>query len=243
MTCVVPAPLVAGEVTVFAASSLTDVLQQIEPRFEDETGHELRLSLAGSSKLARQIQMGAPADVFISANVDWMDRLQHEGLIASGTRRNLLGNALVLIAHDPATPPVSIGPTLDLSSLLGDGRLAMGLVDAVPAGVYGKAALRHFDLWDGVAPKVAQAANVRAALSFVASGAAPYGIVYETDARAEDDVTIVARFPAGSHPRILYPVAAMATADGAAVTDFLAYLDTAESQAIFAEAGFSRPSD
>lgn len=240
---VAPKTAVADEITVFAASSLTDVLQEIAPRFEAETGHELRLSLAGSSKLTRQIQKGAPADVFISANSYWMDRLEKDGTLDTGTRRNLLRNALVLVAHDPKAPPVTIDQSLDLPALLGDRRLAMALVDAVPAGIYGKAALQYFGLWDEVAPHVAQAANVRAALAFVASGALPFGIVYKTDAHAEDDVTIVARFPAGSHPPILYPVAALASAKTPAVTDFLAYLDTAESQKTFAKAGFARPAD
>src|SRR6056297_1520534 len=124
---VLPTPVWAGEITVFAASSLTDVLQNIEPRFEAETGHDLRLSLAGSSKLARQIQMGAPADVFISANVDWMDRLEEEGLIAPGTRRDILGNTLVLIAHDRDASPITIDNGLDLPALLDGGRLAMAL--------------------------------------------------------------------------------------------------------------------
>jgi molybdate transport system substrate-binding protein len=238
-----PKTAVADDITVFAASSLTDVLQEIAPRFEAQTGHDVRLSLAGSSKLARQIQNGAPADVFISANSDWMDRLEKDGLLDAGTRRNLLGNALVLVAHDPETPAVTIDRSLDLPALLGDGRLAMALVDAVPAGVYGKAALRYFGLWDDVAPQVVQAANVRAALAFVASGAAPFGIVYKTDAHAEDDVSIVARFPAGSHPPILYPVAAVAAAKTPAVTDFLAYLGSVESQEVFGKAGFTRPAD
>ena len=240
---VLPAPVWAGEITVFAASSLTDVLQNIEPRFEAETGHDLRLSLAGSSKLARQIQMGAPADVFISANADWMDRLEEEGLIASETRRSLLGNALVLIAHDRDASPITIDNGLDLPALLNGGRLAMALVDAVPAGIYGKAALEHFDLWEGVAPKVAQAGNVRAALAFVASGAAPLGIVYETDARAEDDVTVIARFPAESHPSIRYPVAALTPVNNPAVTAFLDFLDTPQAQDIFTKAGFTRPAE
>ena len=241
LVCAFPAVSWADEVTVFAASSLTDALQKIEPLFEAETGHDLRLSLAGSSKLARQIQMGAPADVFISANTDWMNRLEEEGLIASETRRDLLGNALVLIAHDPDTPPVTIDKSLDLPALLGDGRLAMALVDAVPAGIYGKAALQHFDLWEGVAPQVAQAGSVRAALAFVASGATPLGIVYETDASAEKSVKVIARFPAGSHPPILYPVAALTPVKKPAVSELLSFLDTPEVQDIFTKAGFTRP--
>jgi molybdate transport system substrate-binding protein len=243
LSAFVPVQAIAGELTVFAASSLTDVMQKIEPRFEAETGHELRFSLAGSSKLARQIQMGAPADVFISANTDWMDRLEADGMIAPETRRDILSNTLVLIAHDPVTRPLTIDSNLDLPALLGEGRLAMALVDAVPAGIYGKAALEHFGLWEGVAPLVAQASNVRAALAFVASGATPLGIVYETDAKAEDGVTIIARFPANSHPPILYPVAVMANSEGPAVADFLRFLDSQTAQSIFEQAGFTRPVD
>lgn len=243
LSALIPVQALADEVTVFAASSLTDVMQKIEPRFEVETGHDLRLSLAGSSKLARQIQMGAPADVFISANTDWMDRLEEDGLIAPGTRRDILSNTLVLIAHDRAAQPITINENLDLPALLGEGRLAMALVDAVPAGIYGKAALEHFDLWDRVAPQVAQASNVRAALAFVASGATPLGIVYETDAKAEDGVTVIARFPAGSHPPILYPAAAMANSESRAAADFLSFLGSQTAQAIFEQAGFTRPMD
>lgn len=241
LASLLPAPAWAGEITVFAASSLTDVLQKIEPLFEAETGHDLRLSLAGSSKLVRQIQMGAPADVFISANADWMDLLQQDGQIAPDTRRDLLGNALVLIAHDPKTPPVTINDSFNVSALLGDGRLAMALVDAVPAGIYGKSALEHFGLWEDLAPKVAQAGNVRAALAFVASGAAPLGIVYETDARAEKDVKTIARFPAESHPPIRYPVAALSAVENPAVTAFFDFLDSPEALDIFTKAGFTRP--
>ncbi len=241
LTCALPASSWAGEVTVFAASSLTDVLQEIEPRFEAETGHNLRLSLAGSSKLARQIQMGAPADIFIAANSDWMDLLEQDGLIAPDTRRDLLANRLVLIAHDPDATSVTIDASLDLPALLGEGRLAMALVDAVPAGIYGKAALEHFDLWESVAPQVAQAGSVRAALAFVASGATPLGIVYETDARADKSIKMIARFPARSHPPIHYPVAAVTPVKNPAVSEFLDFLDTAEAQEIFTKAGFSRP--
>ena len=243
LSALIPVQVLADDVTVFAASSLTDVMQKIEPQFEAETGHDLRLSLAGSSKLARQIQMGAPADVFISANTDWMDRLEADGLIAPGTRRDILGNTLVLIAHDPDARPITIDANLDLPALLGEGRLAMALVDAVPAGIYGKAALKHFDLWDGLAPQVAQASNVRAALAFVASGATPLGIVYETDAKAEDGVTIIARFPAGSYPPILYPAAAMANSESTAASDVLTFLDSQAAQSVFEQAGFTRPVD
>jgi molybdate transport system substrate-binding protein len=228
----------AETVTVFAAASLTDVLAEIERGFEAATGHDLVVSLAGSSALARQIQRGAPADVFISANPGWMDVLEADGLLEPGSRADLVANALVLVAHG-AAPPVEIGPDLDLAGLLGEGRLAMALVEAVPAGIYGKAALESLGLWSAVAPRVAQADNVRAALALVATGAAPYGIVYATDAAAEDAVTAIGTFPADSHPPIVYPVADLANRDTEAEAAFLAYLRGPEARAAFARQGFA----
>jgi molybdate transport system substrate-binding protein len=229
----------AEQVTVFAAASLTDAMAEIEARFEAATGHDLVVSLAGSSALARQIQQGAPADVFVSASPDWMDALEADGLVEPGTRVDLLGNALVLIAADPGAAPVEIAPGLDLAGLLGDGRLAMALVDAVPAGIYGRAALESLGLWEAVAPRVAQADNVRAALTFVASGEAPFGIVYATDAAAEAAVTVVGTFPEGSHPPIVYPAADLATRDTAAEAEFLAWLRGPEARAAFERQGFA----
>ncbi len=228
----------AERVTVFAAASLTDAMAGIEAGFEAATGHDLVVSLAGSSALARQIQMGAPADVFVSANPGWMDALEADGLIAPGTRRDLLTNSIVLIAADPDAAPVGIGPGLDLAGLIGEGRLAMALVDAVPAGIYGRAALERLGLWETVAPRVAQADNVRAALAFVATGEAPYGIVYATDAAAEDDVTVIGTFPPDTHPPILYPAAALAGRDTPPVRAFLDYLGGAEAREAFAAQGF-----
>ena len=227
----------AGDVTVFAAASLTDALAQIEAGFEAETGHEVTLSLAGSSALARQIQQGAPADIFISASADWMDALQADGLIDPASRVDLVTNAIVLVAHG-AADPVQIGPDLDLPALLGDGRLAMALVDAVPAGVYGKAALTSLGLWDGVQAQVAQSDNVRAALALVALGEAPLGIVYATDAVAEDRVTVIGTFPADSHPPIAYPAARVAGRGGDAAADFLTWLQGPQARAAFAAQGF-----
>ncbi|GGK30542.1 molybdate ABC transporter substrate-binding protein [Salinarimonas ramus] len=231
-------PARAQTVTVFAAASLTNALAEIEAGFEEETGHDLVVSLAGSSALARQIQQGAPADVFVSASPDWMDVLEAEGLIEPGTRVDLLGNAIVLVAHGRDGEPVEIGPGLDLAGMLGDGRLAMALVEAVPAGIYGKAALESLGLWASVEPLVAQADNVRAALALVAAGEAPYGIVYATDAAAEDDVTVIGTFPSDSHPPIVYPAAAIAGRDGAATADFLAYLRTPPAREAFERQGF-----
>lgn len=229
----------AETVTVFAAASLTNAMAEIETGFEALTSHDLAISLAGSSALARQIQQGAPADVFISANPGWMDALEADGLIAQGTRRDLLRNALVLIAHDAQHPLVEISPEMDLAAMLGDGRLAMALVEAVPAGIYGKAALESLGQWQAVAPRVAQSKNVRGALALVALGEAPYGIVYATDAAAEDAVSVIGTFPAGTHPPIVYPVAGIAGREGTAQSALLDYLQGAEARAAFARQGFA----
>ena len=238
-----PACALAGDVTVFAAASMTDAMAEIETAFEDATGHEATVSLAGSSVLARQIQLGAPADVFISANSAWMDALESDALIAPGTRIDLLGNRLALIAHDPEAPPVEIGPDLDLAGMLDGGKLAMALVEAVPAGIYGKAALERLKLWEGIVADVAQADNVRAALALVASGAAPVGIVYATDAVAEDSVTVIGTFPAETHPPIVYPAAGIDGRGTEASADFLDFLRGPAARAAFERQGFALLAD
>ena len=234
-----PAPALSETVTVFAAASLTTALAEIEADFEAATGHDLVVSLAGSSALAQQIRQGAPADIFISASTDWMDLIAAEGLIEPGGRFDLLGNTLVLIAHGRAAPLVAITPDFALSGLIGDGRLAMALVDAVPAGIYGKAALDHFGLWGCIADRVAQTDNVRAALALVALGEAPYGIVYATDANAAENVTIIATFPPESHPAIVYPLARLAGRDGTGLAALVAYLQGDAARAAFVRQGFA----
>lgn len=229
----------ADEIVVFAAASMTNALAEIETNFEAATGHDLVVSLAGSSALARQIQQGAPADIFISASTDWMDTVEADGLLEERSRFDLLGNSIVLVAFGTEAAPVEIGPVLDLAGLLGDGRLAMALVDSVPAGVYGKAALESLGLWGDVEAQVAQADNVRAALAFVATGEAPYGIVYATDAAAEGNVTIVGTFPADTHPPIVYPAADLANRDFPAEVEFLDYLRGPEARAAFERQGFT----
>lgn len=229
-------------VTVFAAASLKDALDEVASGFEAATDHDIAISYAGSGLLARQIIAGAPADIYISANQDWMDEVEAAGLIADGTRRDLLGNELVLIAHEPPPEPLEITADLDLPALLGDGKLAMALTEAVPAGQYGKAALDHFGLWDEVAPMVAEGDNVRAALAFVATGEAAFGIVYATDAKAEPRVSIAATFPAESHDPITYPAALLSGAADDADRAFFEALNGAEARAIFADHGF-RPLD
>lgn len=229
----------AADVTVFAAASLTTALDRVAAAWTDQTGQRVTLSYAGSSALARQIQQGAPADIFISASTDWMDALAASGDLRADTRRDILGNTLVLIANGKDARPVTLDATLDLPALLGEGRLAMALVDAVPAGIYGKAALTHLGLWDATAPQVAQADNVRAALAFVARGEAPLGITYATDAAAEDNVTVIATFPADSHPPITYPAALTAQGDSPQAQDFLTFLSSDTARAIWQAAGFT----
>lgn len=226
-------------VVVFAAASLADALRDVGTAWMAQTGHTATFSFAGSSALARQIQQGAPADIFVSSSVAWMDAVAASGDIDPATRRDLLGNTLVLIAHGPGAAPVTIDATLDLAGMLGDERLAMALVDSVPAGVYGKAALTSLGLWDSVAPLVAQADNVRAALAFVARNEAPYGIVYATDAAATDDVTIIGTFPAGTHDPITYPAAITAQSTSPQALAFLDYLSSEPARAIWQRHGFT----
>jgi molybdate transport system substrate-binding protein len=229
----------ADDVVVFAAASLTDALEAIGKAWTAETGHTATFSFAGSSALARQIQEGAPADVFISASVSWMDAVAESGDVDPATRRDLLGNTLVLIAHGADAPPVTIDANLDLARMLGDERLAMALVESVPAGVYGKAALTSLGLWESVAPLVAQADNVRAALAFVARNEAPYGVVYATDAAVQDDVSVVGTFPAGSHDPITYPAAITTQAASAQAQAFLDHLSSDAARTIWEQYGFT----
>jgi molybdate transport system substrate-binding protein len=189
--------------------------------------------------LARQIQGGAPADIFISASVDWMDATEASGDLREGTRRDILGNTLVLIAHGGGVTPVTIDETLDLVGMLDGGRLSMALVEAVPAGVYAKAALTSLGLWDDIEPLVAQSDNVRAALAFVAQDEAPLGIVYATDAAVEDNVTVIGTFPEGSHDPIVYPAAVAARSESAVAGAFLDFLTSDTARAIWQEHGFS----
>jgi molybdate transport system substrate-binding protein len=200
------------DLIVLAASSLTDALNEIGPAFSAATHRGVKLSYAASSALARQIEAGAPADVFMSADTDWMDYLQTRNLINPGTRHTILGNRLVLISPADSTVTIKIAPHFDLAKLLGDGRLATGNPDSVPVGKYAKDALTRLGVWSQLADKVAAADNVRAALSLVARGEAPLGIVYRTDALVEKKVRIVADFPASSHDPIVYPAAITAQA-------------------------------
>lgn len=231
-------PAMAEDVVVFAAASLKTALDGVAADFEAATGHEVTVSYAGSNALAKQIIDGAPADIFLSAAVNWMDEVEKEGLVVPGTRADLLGNRLVLIAHGKGVAEVEIAPGLDLAGMLDDGRLSMAMVDAVPAGQYGKAALESLGIWSEVEGAVAQSENVRAALSLVAAGEAPFGIVYASDAAAEDNVTVVGTFPEESHPPIVYPVALLAGAADAADRAFLKALSGDAARARFLAEGF-----
>ncbi len=226
---------------VFAAASMKDALDALSAAYTRETGKKPVLVYGASSTLARQIEKGAPADLFISADQDWMDYAQKHDLIDVGTRRNLLGNALVLIAPASTTGTVDLSSGTDLDAKLGTGRLAMGDPAHVPAGLYGKAALEKLGIWSKVQGKVAAADNVRAALLLVARGEAPYGIVYKTDANAEKRVRIAATFPVDSHAPIVYPVAVTKQANRSDADPFYRFLLTPTAQATFARFGFSRP--
>ncbi len=231
-----PAVRAADQVTVFAAASLKNAMEEIARTYEDDTGAQVVLSFAGSSALARQIQFGAPADVFISANTDWMDALGAGRHLAPDSRFDLASNRIVLIGA-AGTDPVDLSDTDALTTALQGGRLAMALVDAVPAGIYGKAALQSLDQWERLAPHVAQADNVRAALALVALGEAPLGIVYATDAAAEPRVEIRATFPDTSHPPIRYPAAAL-SGTGPETQRFLSYLKGTTVEEILRDHGF-----
>lgn len=227
----------APDLVVLAASSLTDALNEIGPAFSAASHRGVKLSYAASSTLARQIEAGAPADVFMSADTDWMDYLQTRNLIDTSSRRNVLGNRLVLISPADSTVSIRIRPHFALGKLLGSGRLATGNPDAVPVGKYARIALTNLGVWSEVQDRIAPADNVRAALALVARGEAPLGIVYRTDALIEKKVRIVAEFPASSHDPIVYPVATTAQAhDGAA--DFVKFLFSPTARAIFAKYGF-----
>jgi len=235
-----PQPLIAQEqITVFAAASLKNALDETNTAFTKTTGVKVVASYEASSALAKQIEQGAPADIFISADLRWMDYAKEHKLIKADTRVNLLGNKLVLIAPmDSKLDHIAIGDGFDIAKLAGDGRIAVADVKAVPAGLYAKAALEKLGAWTAAEPKLAQAENVRATLAFVARGETPVGIVYETDARIEPKVKIIGTFPDGSYPPVTYPVAA--TANGkATAARYLSFLATPAAKAIFERYGFS----
>lgn len=228
----------ASDLSVYAAASLGGVLEEVAALWADETGGRLTPVLAGSSAIARQVQAGAPADLVILANPGWMDALDASGDLRAGTRTDYLTNRLVLIGTDTGSMPLDISDRAAVLARLSGARIALALTDAVPAGIYARAALEHLGLWDAVAPQVVQADNVRAALALVAVGAAGYGIVYATDARAEPRVHVLASLPADSHPPIIYPMAQVAGRDAALTARAQAFFRTAPVRAVFEAHGF-----
>ena len=225
-------------ITVFAAASMKNALDEVNTLFTNRSGIKVVTSYAASSALMKQIEQGAPADVFFSADIDWMDYGAKHNLINNHSRENLLGNRLVLIApKDLKIDKVSIERGFDLAGLVGNGRIATGDVRSVPAGLYAKAALEKLGVWSSVELKLAMAENVRAALVLVARQEAPLGIVYETDAKIDAGVKIVGVFPEDSHPPIIYPLALTKDAKSEA-TKYLAFLTAPEAKAVFERYGF-----
>jgi molybdate transport system substrate-binding protein len=234
-----PASAQDTNLTVFAAASMKNALDDLDAAYTARTGVHIIVSYAASSALAKQIEQGAPADIFVSADTDWMDYATARKAINGPSRVNLLGNSIVLIApKDSGVDKVSIGQGFDLAGLAGNGKIATGDVNAVPVGKYAKAALEKLGAWQAAEPKFAMAESVRAALTLVARGEATLGIVYSTDARVEPGVKIVGTFPADSHPPIIYPVAATTAAKPEA-SSYLAFLRSSAAKAIFEKYGFS----
>lgn len=231
-------PARGADLTIFAAVSLKEALDEQVGRFAAETGGKIAISYGGSNALAKQIEAGAPADIFLSADTDWIDYLDRHHLLRPGTRTDLLRNRLVLVEPADARTALSIGPRFALGPALGSGRLAMANPDSVPAGRYGKAALTALGVWASVESRIARTDNVRAALMLVARGEAPFGIVYATDAVAEPKVRIVDTFPERTHAPIVYPVAIVASSASAGAQRFIDDLSSPAARAIWMRHGF-----
>jgi molybdate transport system substrate-binding protein len=238
MFVIAPIAAHAADVTVFGAASLSDALNEIAKNYQLQSGKTVTVSLAASSALAKQIEASGGADVFISADEDWMDYLDKKGLIDHASRKDLLGNRLVLIEPADSTATLTIAPNFNLAAALKGGRLSVADPDSVPAGKYGKEALTKLGVWGSVSANLARAENVRVALAYVARGEAPLGIVYETDAKAEPKVKVAGVFPENSHAPILYPEALTSDAKPDAA-GFLAYLSSPAAHAVFAKDGFT----
>jgi len=244
LALLVAGPLAAADkVIVFAAASLTDALNAIDTAYTAKTGMAVTASFASSSTLARQIEAGAPAQVYLSADTKWMDYLDKKGLIEMGTRHDVLGNKLALIApSDSPVSTLSIDRTLDWQHYLGtDGRLAVGDPDHVPAGIYAKEALTNLGAWSLLQPRLARADDVRGALALVERGEAPLGIVYVTDARVSRNVKIVGVFPEQSHSPIVYPFAIVKGDASPAVLAYFRFLNGTEARTVFNRYGFATP--
>lgn len=235
ISAILASPIRADDVLVFAAASLAGPLDAVIETYELDTGHNISVSYGGSSTLARQVEAGAPADVVILANEAWMDHLEARGLLMLGTRHGLLGNRLVLIGDAQADPLDAIG---DLPDQIGQDRLALALTEAVPAGIYARAALESLDVWHQLQRNVVETDNVRAALQLVALGAADYGIVYATDAALEPRVRVLAHIPGTAHPPIIYPMAVIEGA-GPAAEHLASALGSLPARNIFTDAGFT----
>jgi molybdate transport system substrate-binding protein len=231
-------PAMAADVTVFAAASLKEALDEQARQFEATTGNKVIISYGASSALAKQVDAGAPADAFISADLDWMDHVDQRGLLMPNTRVNLLRNTLVLIAPASSKSTLRIGPGFALAPELGREKLAMANPDSVPAGKYGRSALERLGVWGSVEKQVARAENVRAALALVSRGEAPFGIVYSTDALSDKGVKIVDTFPPGSYPPIVYPAALLVSGKSPAAMPLLDYLRSVVARSIWEKYGF-----
>lgn len=229
---------VAADVSVFAAASMKNAIDEIGAAWKTKTGHAITATYAASGALAKQIEAGAPADVFISADEAWMDDLAGKNLVKTPTRKDIVGNTLVIVASKNSKLVVDLGAKPNLVETLGQEKLAMADVKAVPAGKYGKAALESLKLWDAVSAQVAMQENVRAALALVATGEAKLGIVYGSDATVEPKVEVAATFPDQTHPPILYPAAVVAASNNADAQGFVEFLSGGEAKAIFKKDGF-----
>jgi molybdate transport system substrate-binding protein len=228
-----------AKLVIFAAASLKGALDEVNAAYQRDKGQETTTSYAASSTLAKQIEAAAPADIFISADLDWMDYLAKRNLIKPDTRANLLGNRLVLVAPATSTIKLSINRNFPLAQALGNGRLAIADPNGVPAGRYGKGALEALGVWSSVADKLAPAENVRAALALVSRAEAPLGIVYQTDAVSDRAVKIVGAFPDDTHPPIVYPIAMVASSTNPGAAGYLAFLKSPVAPPIFEKQGFT----
>lgn len=237
-SALLPAASNAATVTVFAAASLKEALDEQTRRFETDTGNKVTVAYGGSNALARQIEAGAPADVFVSADLDWMDYLEQRGLLVSGSRVSLLRNDLVLVEPATSRTILSIGPNFALATALGTQKLALANPDSVPAGKYGKAALTALGVWSEVEKQVVRTDNVRAALVLVARGEAAFGLVYKTDALADQAVRVVDAFPEATHAPIVYPAALIAPPRSPVAKLLLDFLRSAAARATWQKYGF-----
>jgi molybdate transport system substrate-binding protein len=236
---VAPRPASADDVLIFAAASLKNALDDTVAAYQKNGGSAVKVSYGSSGALAKQIDADAPADIFISADPDWMNDVQKNNKIKTDTRFDFLGNVLVMVEPADSTAKIDIKPNFPLAATLGDNKLAMADPDSVPAGMYGKAALTKLGVWDAVQPKVARAQDVRAALLFVSRKEAPLGIVYQTDAAADPGVKIAGAFPADTYPPIIYPVALTASSKNPDAAKFLAYLRSDAAKPFFTKQGFA----